>query len=290
MGRIASTLGMLAAPAAYLAGRITGSTALATRSVHLDDGFLRGYRAQMQAAGIHSEMFERFTQAAKLCASANVAIDEEMDLLFPRSHGQLLQDVVCALLHKNKRDGYFVEIGVGDGTTYSNTRLLEQELGWKGILAEPALMFHDSIANTRTATLDRRAVSSETGSVLIFEQDDAMGELSGVAGERTPRGTQNVSTYEVHTVCLDDLLDEYNAPDQIDYISIDTEGSELSVLKGLSMTKRKVSFFTIEHNFDRLRMSSYDEIMESSGYRKILPHISSFDYWYVHPDLRADVF
>ena len=290
MHRIATALGMLAAPAAYVAGRMTGSTALTTRSVQLDDSFLRGYRARMQAAGFHSEMFERFAQAAKLCASTNAPIDEEMNFLFARSHGQLLQDVVCALLHKEKRDGYFVEIGVGDGTTYSNTRLLEEELGWKGILAEPALMFHDSITRTRSAVLDKRAVSSETGNTLIFEQDDAMGELSGVAGERTPRGAQNVSSYEVNTIKLDDLLDEHNAPDEIDYVSIDTEGSELSVLSGLSLKRRKISFFTIEHNFDSHRMKKYDEIMEGSGYRKILPQLSSFDYWYIHPDLKINIF
>lgn len=290
MRRIARALGLLAAPAVYVAGRLTGSATLSTRSIQLDDSYLHGYRMRMHAAGRQSEMFERFAQAAKLCASTNVSVDEEMAALFPKSYGQLLQDVVCALLHKQKRDGYFVEIGVGDGTVYSNTRLLEQELGWKGILAEPALMFHDRIASSRTAILDRRAVSDETGNVLTFEQDDAMGELSGLADQRVSRGVQDVSSYKVETVRLDDLLDEHQAPDEIDYVSIDTEGSELSVLSGLSMSKRKVSFFTVEHNFDAHRMNKYDEIMGRAGYRKIVPHLSSFDYWYVHPDLKTDIF
>ncbi|MBJ7579520.1 FkbM family methyltransferase [Devosia sp. MC532] len=290
MHRITTALGMLAAPAAYVAGRITGNQSLAMQSVHLDDNFLRGYRTRMQATGVHSEIFDRFVQAAKLCASTNEPIDDDIATLFPASHGQLLQDVVCALLHKNKRGGYFVEIGVGDGTTYSNTRLLEKELGWHGILAEPALMFHDSIIKDRTAILDRRAVSSETGTILTFEQDDATGELSGIAGQRTRRGKQIVSSYQVGTIRLDDLLDAYEAPDEIDYISIDTEGSELAVLSGLNLIRRKVSFFTIEHNYDRHRMKKYDELMGNAGYRKIAPHLSSFDYWYAHPDLGTTLF
>lgn len=288
--KISTAFGFLAAPITYFAGRAISSPALSARSIELDNHFLRGYRAKLEANGLYSEMFERFAQAAKLCASANKPVDDEMSVLFPKSHGQLLQDVVCALLHNSKRSGYFVEVGVGDGTTYSNTRLLEQELGWRGILAEPARMFHDVIKSSRAAILDRRAVGGETGNTLTFEQDDAMGELSGLAGERTPRGKQALSTYTVQTTRLDDLLDEHGAPEQIDYISIDTEGSELAVLSGLTLKKRRIAFFTIEHNFDAHRMKRYDEIFQAGGYRKILPHLSSFDNWYAHSDFNLELF
>jgi FkbM family methyltransferase len=238
----------------------------------------------MEADGLYSEMFERFVQAAKICASTKRLVDTEMNLLFPKSHGQLLQDVVCALLHNHKRNGYFVEVGVGDGTTYSNSRLLEEEYGWRGILAEPALMFHETIRNSRTAILDRRAVSNRTGITLTFEQDDSTGELSGLARERIPRGKQTVSKYAVETVSFDDLLDEHGAPDQIDYVSIDTEGSELSVLRGLSIHKRRIAFLSIEHNFDSRRMNKFDKLFQAAGYRKLPPHLSNFDHWYIHSD------
>lgn len=256
----------------------------------LDKDYLRGYRCNLQRREIYSEMFERFAQAAKISASSNELVDDEMSRLFSKSHGQLLQDVVCALIHNSKRDGYFVEVGVGDGTTYSNTRLLEEELGWRGILAEPALMFHDQILRSRSAILDRRAVSDETGKILKFEQNDSVGELSRLVSERGMQGKRALSTYQVETVRLDDLLDEHGAPDQIDYMSIDTEGSELSVLSGLSMQKRRVSFISVEHNFDRLRMKRFDEIFLRNGYRKLLPHLSAFDYWYVHNDLDVGLF
>jgi FkbM family methyltransferase len=208
-----------------------------------------------------------------------------MTKLFPNSHGQLLQDVMCALVHSVKRQGYFVEVGVGDGEKFSNTLLLERELDWSGILAEPASMFHKSISDTRSAILDKRAVSDKSGNTVLFEQDDGMGELSGLAGQRSPRGQQNLSTYEVSTVRLDDLLAEHNAPDEIDYLSVDTEGSEISVLDGLSLSKRRISLVTIEHNYDRGRMRAYADLFESAGYRQLFPNLSSFDAWYVHNDL-----
>lgn len=283
--KMISVSGVLLAPVTYVLGRSLGSSSLSSRSVNFDHDYMRGYASALQAKDIESDMFVRFSQAAKLCASWDRNVDLEMLKLFPSSHGQLLQDVMCALVHGGKRDGYFVEIGVGDGEKFSNTLLLERDFGWRGILAEPAKMFHENISDTRSSILDKRAVSNESGKTVLFEQDDGMGELSGLAGQRSPRGRQSLSTYEVSTVRLDDLLAEYNAPDEIDYMSIDTEGSETSVLEGLSLSKRRISLLTIEHNYDQNRMRAYADLFEPAGYRRLFPNLSSFDYWYIHKDI-----
>jgi FkbM family methyltransferase len=288
--RTAMALGVLTAPVTYMLGRLIGSDAFAAKSIQFDNHYLRGYSTLLKSQNVNSEMFSRFTQAARICASANKSIDTEMLQLFPNSHGQLLQDVVCMLLQNTKRGGYFVEVGVGNGTKHSNSLMLERDFGWSGILAEPAKVFHDAIATSRTSILDGRAISERTGDLLVFEQDDKIGELSGLAGIRRPRGTQTLSTYEVKTVRFDELLEEHNAPDEIDYISIDTEGSELFVLKGLSLTRRRVNFFTIEHNFDTERKKQYDKILLAAGYIEILPHLSGFDAWYAHKDLSFGLF
>ncbi len=276
---------ILAAPAIYIAGRVVKNAAMSARSATVDPDYIRGYVSKLQHQHRSSDLFMRFVQAAKLCAAAQTDIDEQVLELFPKSNGQLLQDIVAALVHKGRAGGYFVEIGVGDGIKYSNTLLLERDFAWSGILAEPATMFHDAITIARRARLDKRAVSNTNGEKLAFEQVDSFGELSGLARQRSPRGKQSLTTYEVETVRLDDLLDEHHAPDEIQYVSIDTEGSELNVLKGLSFDKRRVWFFTIEHNFDRQRLKAYDSILDGRGYRRILSGLSSFDAWYVHQDL-----
>jgi len=285
--RLLSASGIAIAPVTYLLGRLLQDPSLAAKSIDFDYDFLRGYRSLIQRQDVQSEMFERLIMAAKLSAYPKASIDAAMMRMFPNSHGQLLQDVVCALVHGEKRDGYFVEVGVGDGTKFSNTLLLERDFGWRGILAEPATGFHESIRTSRTAILDPRAAHEETGKILLFEQDESMGELSGLAGQRTVRGEQTLLVYKVETVRLDDLLTDHGAPDEIDYVSIDTEGSEQSVLDGLSLSNRRVWFFSIEHNFDPLRMRSYDELLEPAGYKKLLPNLSSFDSWYIHRDLAS---
>lgn len=288
--KVFSAAGIIAAPVVYLVGRMVRNPALSAWSIACDPHYKRGYDSWIQKNGMNNEAFARFSQAAAFCALAKNEIGNDLYELLPKAHGQLLQDIACLLIHHMKKNGYFVEVGVGDGMKYSNTLLLERDFGWKGILAEPATMFHTSIKNSRSAILDQRAVNAVNGEKLIFEQDDSLGELSGLGGQRTPRGNQVISAYEVETVRLDDLLNEYNAPDQIDYISIDTEGSEVSVLKGFSFEKRRVGFFTVEHNFDFKRLEAYSKILEPHGYRRILPELSGFDAWYIHQDMKDSCF
>ena len=45
------------------------------------------------------------------------------------------------------------------------------------------------------------------------------------------------------------MLDKYNAPKKIDYLSIDTEGSEFDILKNFDFNKYEIKVITCEHNF-----------------------------------------
>lgn len=290
MGNLVSAFGILAAPALYSAGRLFGRADLAAKSAGLDGHYLRGYASNLHSQKLRSDMFVRFSQAAKICASAARSIDEEMRLWFPRSHAQLLQDLVCLLLLDGRRRGYFVEVGAGDGVTYSNTFMLERDFGWNGLLVEPARMFHASIEASRQAPLDRRGASRRSREMLRFVEDASFGELSGFAETPARKDETQSAAYVVETVSLDDLLDERQAPDEIDYLSIDTEGWELAVLQGLSLAKRRIKFLTIEHNFDTKRLRAYDRLLLPAGYSRVLRNISAFDAWYLHNDVDNGLF
>ena len=86
---------------------------------------------------------------------------------------------------------------------------------------------------------------------------------------------------KVKTVSINDLLEEHNAPKNIDYISIDTEGSEFSILKELDLTKYNVSIFTIEHNFIEEKRNKVRQLLEKNNYLRVFEKISRFDGWYV---------
>ena len=78
----------------------------------------------------------------------------------------------------------------------------------------------------------------------------------------------------------DDLLNKYDAPDVIDYLSIDTEGSELDILTAYDFS-RIFKVITVEHNYTDNREKIHD-LLSSKGYVRIMENLSKWDDWYVH--------
>src|SRR5665213_3608674 len=153
---------------------------------------------------------------------------------FMRSHAQLFQDLLVVFVLKGKRDGYFVEFGATNGSDLSNTLILERDFQWKGILAEPAKGWHAALKTNRKAAIDTRYVWSKTGAHLDFKETE-IGELSTLAElvdkDFNKDGRVKGTNYLVESISLNDLLKAHEAPKEIDYMSIDTEGSELPILQ-----------------------------------------------------------
>jgi FkbM family methyltransferase len=201
---------------------------------------------------------------------------------------QIGQDLFVLQALKGKRDGYFVEIGVGDGVNLSNSVLLERDYGWRGLLAEPNPEFHAPIRAHRKAVLDPRAVFSESGREVEFICETGAGELSGLVETIQRRGSTSAhEVIKVATVSLNDLLSEHNAPSIIDYMSVDTEGSEYEILKGLDFQRFRPLVLTVEHNFDAPRLGKIDALLTANGYTQVLKPFSQFDAWYVHKSVPA---
>lgn len=198
------------------------------------------------------------------------------------SHSQLLQDLWVAYETAEPRGGYFVEFGALDGKTSSNTLYLEAELGWTGILAEPARAAHPYLAR-RGAHIDHRCVWRASGERLAFNECrpvdhstiDAFSDSDHHADSRRG-GTR----YEVETVSLDDLLRHWGAPKRIDYLSVDTEGSELEILQAFDFAAWDVRLITVEHNYTDRRQALFD-LLSGQGYRRKFEALSRADDWYV---------
>jgi FkbM family methyltransferase len=188
------------------------------------------------------------------------------------------------VLHETRyrRSGYFVEFGATDGIELSSTYPLERDLGWTGILAEPNPVWHERLDRNRTSAIDHRCVFTRTGERVKFAAT-RYPALSTISDFRSKDGhaksREEHRIIDVETVSLNDLLAGNNAPRNIDYVSIDTEGSELSILEQFDFDKWDVGLFSIERNFTA-QEHALDELLFRNGYERRFPRYSSGDAWY----------
>ena len=202
------------------------------------------------------------------------------------SRAQFLQDLWVAWELGSPRDGYFVEFGATNGLKFSNSWYLENELGWRGILAEPARIWHPALHKNRACHIEERCVWVESGRTLMFNQTEIAAHStidSFSDSDMHAASRRDGKRYPVETVSLNDLLAFWNAPARIDYLSIDTEGSELDILQHFDWAAHDVRLISVEHNFTDRRAPICD-FLTSKGYARKFEALSNVDDWYVKTD------
>ncbi len=209
------------------------------------------------------------------------------NLVSKKFYGQLQQDLLASYIAdlSGITEGFFVEFGATNGIDLSNTYLLEETYLWKGILAEPGRSWKKALQKNRNCSLDFRCVWKTSGVQVEFLETKSQRELStittysdtdGLASERIRN-----SRYSVLTISLLDLLRQYEAPEKITYLSIDTEGSEYEIISGFDFNKHKFLFISIEHNYTKNEIL-IDQLLKKEGYTRVLQSISEWDAWYVN--------
>jgi len=201
-----------------------------------------------------------------------------------KSHAQLFQDMFVEFELKGKKNGFFVEFGATDGLTINNTFALEKYFGWSGILAEPARCWREQISINRNCIKDFRCVWTKSGEQIVFNEVSESPELSTIDifsdSDLHKDARQGKNCYTVDTVSLNDLLKENSAPRKIDYLSIDTEGSEFDILNQFDFDYWDISIITVEHN-DSPKRKDIFKLLSSKGYKRKFEYFSRWDDWYV---------
>lgn len=165
-------------------------------------------------------------------------------------------------IFENQSTGYYVDIGANDGISLSNTKKLE-EIGWEGICIEPnPKVFQELLKNRNCLCYD--IAISDTDDILDFLSIEGYSEmLSGILENYDTRHLNRIDNElinyggkkEIIKVCsrrFSDIIDKKD----IDYVSIDVEGSELKILKSIDFNKHNIKCFSVEnaYNSDELNM------------------------------------
>lgn len=184
---------------------------------------------------------------------------------------------------REKYGGYFVEFGAADGMNGSNSWLLEADFGWSGIVAEPARIWHKRLERNRRCIVDRRCVAGRSGERLLFRecQNPELSTIDACAeNDRFGPMREARVRYPVETVSLNDLLKQHGAPRDIDYLSLDTEGSEPIILGPLDFEAYRPRIITVEHSHSPAREILYG-LLSAHGYRRKFESLSQIEDWYV---------
>lgn len=187
-----------------------------------------------------------------------------------------LDHKLIALL--NKQNGIFIEVGAHDGITQSNTLLLEKNYNWKGLLIEPSECLYEILQiNRPQAKCFQCALGSFSednthvygdfhGTLMDSVEGKRLADLK--SGNALPKSEQ---TY-VLMRSLQSILDEENLH-HIDFFSLDTEGYEYNILKGIDYSRTFFDYLLIEiytWDYDRictlLKDNGYDLVECFSNY------------------------
>lgn len=191
------------------------------------------------------------------------------------SHSYQGQDLFVLEVLSGLRGGFFLDSGASDGVSGSNTLLLETRYGWGGLCVEPNTQLFARLIQTRRCTAVNCCLYNCEGEVPFFE---AAGVLGGIVAEYDPALLQQAEELAAATGSplaapvqrparrIGSLLDEIDAPRVIDYWSLDTEGSELAILRSFPWGRYGVRVLTVEHNRTARRWE-IRRFLEAQGFR-----------------------
>lgn len=183
----------------------------------------------------------------------------------------------------NFEDGFFIEAGANDGVSQSNTLFLEKR-GWKGLLIEPTyIKYQECLKNRSNCIVENYAlVSSNYKKTTIkgdFNHSDWSSSLmamvidEGDFIDKDRKEAQNFrlqhhSIIEVPVTTLTNLLIKHNVK-KVDFLSLDVEGYEISVLNGLNFNVYKPTYVLLEASTHEDRRSSLISYMHEKNYNVI---------------------
>lgn len=207
-------------------------------------------------------------------------------------YSQFGEDRILAEFFRGKRAGTCVEVGANDGITGSNSYYFEK-VGWTCVLVEPNLDLCVQIRANRSALLFACAASDSEGTAVLqvaegaeFAHAISTLEAGGDAARRINAAGFTARPVDVPLRRLDDILVEAGIKAPVDFVTIDVEGHEMSVLAGFSIPRWTPTVLIIEDNsgFTDRRISSH---LEQFGYVPFLR--TGVNDWYAHKDNREFV-
>jgi FkbM family methyltransferase len=220
----------------------------------------------------------RFVKFILKAVAWQFAADIEASMIYQytfggiKFRGQFFQDMIAYLYLKEKKDGFYVDIGANDGISCSNTYALEK-MGWKGACIEPQPDIFKKLRHFRECDCYNTALSSLSGDIMEFIKVKNFNELSGFSEWMTEENKKainesgDVERINITTKTFDDIMKNYPGIKTIDFMSLDVEGYELNILKSIDFQAYNFRFITVEENEHGDEITA---LMSKNGYKYLM--------------------
>ena len=180
----------------------------------------------------------------------------------------------------HKKNGFYIELGANNGINQSNTFKLQKILHWDGILIEPnPTLAHECVINRSFARSPQVSCAAcvpfgyeehfveivDFGLMSVAKNLDIDSQAIKAFHHNAINYKNNRKTFVYGAVAktLNEILLTHNAPANIDFLSLDVEGNEESVLRGIDFDHFSFNFILVEIYKNNKKVASY---LESQGY------------------------
>lgn len=184
-------------------------------------------------------------------------------------------------IFKGKKGGFFVEAGACEGTFGSNTYALELHYEWQGICVEPSDALFEQLKINRKCICVNCCLGDKKGVAQYIECQNCFSGIKDYLHVAKEEFWKDGTPKQKPLVLLHDVLREHNAPQTIDYLSLDTEGSEYAILKSFPFDQYKILALTIEGD-------ACNDLLLSKGYVRVENPYNAgapWEQYFVHPEM-----
>jgi len=187
------------------------------------------------------------------------------------SYAQNFEDVILFRAFKDLATGFYIDVGANDPCEHSVTKAF-YDRGWRGINIEPVKHWHDKLVAARPRDINvNQAISDQSGSFDFYEVvETGLSTLDkGIALKHEKAGFR-VIPRTVSCVSLNDIIETYCPNSAIQFLKIDAEGAEKSVLLSINLKKYRPVIIVIEATeplSQNQAHASWEDILLESDYR-----------------------
>lgn len=189
-----------------------------------------------------------------------------------------------------RRAGVYLDVAANEPVRISNTWVFDACLGWRGVCVEAHPLYVARLRQARTCFLIPTCVGDSDAQEVSFILSKGM---SGI--EDTNKNLHRVNKSDQISLRCTTLRTEFQdmAIGRIDYFSLDVEGHEMHVLRGIDWNQLSFNVITVEVSGDSI--NEVEGFLTGKGYVRHVPTLSSrtiskgllhMDAVFLHPDVK----